>query len=316
MIPRYVPMLASPWPEPFSDPDWLFEVKWDGIRALLYWDGTAAVLRSRRGRDFTSAYPEISIRSGRPCVVDGEIIALDASGRPSFGQLQKRMNLTGSIRVKESMRTNPVTMMAFDLLYDGDEILREPIEARRGRLETVGFTSAVAVSEAVYAEGEALFAAAGERELEGIVAKRLGSAYRPGVRSPDWRKIPRVRSIRAVVAGFTAGERGRSSTFGSLVLGLWHDGRLRWIGSVGTGFTDQALLSIREALDAISTPGCPFLPDPDLPAATWVVPRLVARVEFREWTGAGRLRAPSFKGLSGEPVEEITWQVEGPGEVR
>jgi bifunctional non-homologous end joining protein LigD len=152
-----------------------------------------------------------------------------------------------------------------------------------------------------------------ERGMEGLVAKRLGSRYRPGQRSADWRKVPSLVSTRAVVAGYTPGSGGRSATFGGLLLGLWDGDRLRFIGSVGTGFDDAALRAIRAALDELRTERSPFSLDASLPAeAVWVEPRLVAVVQFREWTEAGRLRAPVFKGFSDESVASITWEEEGP----
>lgn len=313
--PRFEPMLASPWPAPFTDPGWLFEMKWDGVRAILSWDGESLAVQSRSGRDVTATYPELhglSLR-GR-LVLDGEIVAFDDQGRPSFPSLQKRMGIAGGPRALEAVRTNPVSYVVFDLLFDGDDITQRPIEERLERLGAITLPAPLVSSAVIEEHGEALFAAVAERGLEGVVAKRRGSPYRPGVRSPDWRKIPFVRVVRAVVGGFTAGGGGRTGTFGSLVLGLWDGSRLRWIGSVGTGFDDAALRAIRGALDEMSSRECPFRPDPDLAAGTtWVVPHLVARVEFKEWTNAGRLRAPSFKGFIEDPAEEQTWAAEGPG---
>jgi bifunctional non-homologous end joining protein LigD len=205
--------------------------------------------------------------------------------------------------------------VVFDLLFDGEDMTQRPIEERLERLGAMALPAPLVSSAVIEEHGEALYKAVAERGLEGVVAKRRGSLYRPGVRSPDWRKIPFVRMVRAVVGGFTAGGGGRSGTFGSLVLGLWEGSRLRWIGSVGTGFDDAALRAIRGALDQMSAGENPFRPDPDLPAGTtWVVPHLVARVDFKEWTNAGRLRAPSFKGFVEDPAEEQTWAAEGPGE--
>ena len=315
-IPRFEPMLATSWRSPFSDPGWLFEVKWDGVRTILTWDGSSLALRSRRGRDVTAAYPELSgFAPPAACVLDGEIVAFDEAGRPSFGALQKRMNVAGGVKAVEAARTNPVTYVVFDLLFDGEDVTRRPIETRLERLAAIDLPAPLVSSEVIPGEGEALYAAVVDRGLEGIVAKRRGSLYRPGVRSPDWRKVPCLRMIRAMVGGFTRGEGGRNGTFGSLVLGLWDGTSLRWIGSVGTGFEDAALPVIRAALDEMTVGENPFRSDPELPAAaTWVSPHLVARVEFKEWTTAGRMRAPSFKGFTSEPPEEITWPAEGPGQ--
>ena len=315
-VPRFEPMLATPWREPFTNPGWLFEVKWDGVRAILATDGETLSLRSRRGNDITDVYPELSgFGPSRPCVLDGEIVAFDKSGRPSFAALQQRMNLTGGPRTVQAAATTPITLIVFDLLFDDEDLSDRPIEIRLERMAALDLPAPLVRSEVMETEGEALFAAVAEQGLEGIVAKRRGSSYRSGARSQDWRKVPNVRSVRAVVGGFTGGEGGRASTFGSLLLGLWEGAHLRWIGSVGTGFDDEGLVAIRAALEEMIATGSPFQPDPDLPAGTtWVIPHLVARVDFKEWTRAGRLRAPSFKGFLSDPVEEITWATEGPGE--
>ncbi len=313
-LPRYEPMLATRWPAAFSDPRWSFEVKWDGVRVLAFWDGNDLRLRSRRGRDVTASYPEIATMSfPRPAVLDGEVIAFDEGGRPSFERLQSRINLTGRRRVTDAARAAPVTVVLFDVLFEGEEMVGEPFEARVARLDALSLPEGILRSDRVEGEGEALFEAAREKGLEGIVAKRLGSPYRPGVRSGDWRKVAALQRARAVVGGFLPGEGGRARTLGSLLLGLFRDGELVWIGSVGTGFDDESLAHIRAALDQLRTQICPFVPDPDLPsAAVWVLPSLVAHVEFKQWTRAGRLRAPSFKGFAAEPPEEVTWESEGP----
>ena len=315
-LPHFEPMLASPWPAPFTDPGWLFEMKWDGVRAVLAWDGEQPVLYSRTGREVTGSYPELAgFAPGRPCVLDGEIVAFDEQGRPSFPSLQKRIGIGGGMLATQAARANPISYVVFDLLFDGEDLRNRPIEQRLERLGALNLPAPLVGSAVVETEGEALFAAVAERGLEGIVAKRLGSRYRPGERSPDWRKIPHVRVVRAVVGGFTPGGGGRTGTFGSLALGLWEGTRLRWIGSVGTGFDDVALRAIRAALDEMTVTESPFEKDSDLPAGTtWVVPHLVARVEFKEWTTAGRLRAPSFKGFLADPAEEQTWEAEGPEE--
>jgi bifunctional non-homologous end joining protein LigD len=304
-------MLASPWREPFDDPDWWFEVKWDGVRALLFADRNNVVVRSRTGRDITGTYPELTgFAPGRPCVLDGEIVAF-AGDRPSFELLQQRMNLSG-VKAAEAARSLPVSYVVFDLLAEGCDVTEQPLETRVERLASLELPAPMVRSDITEAAGEALYAAVAERQLEGVIAKRLGSTYRPGVRSAEWRKIPNVRVARAVVGGFTSGDGGRWSTFGALLLGMWDGPRLRWVGAVGTGFADETLSAIRAALDEMTIDHSPFADDRGLPAATWVAPHLVARVEFKEWTRAGRLRSPSFKGFLPDPVEDITWVAEGP----
>lgn len=306
-------MLAVPWLQPFDDPEWWFELKWDGIRVLMEGDRDRVRLRSRRDRDMTATYPELAgYRFDRPTVLDGEIVVLDHQGRPSFAKLQQRMNLSGRAAV-EAARTLPATLVAFDLLHHGEALVSDPIEKRRERLQAV-LPAPAQLSEPMRGEGRALFAAIVERGLEGMVAKLSGSMYRPGRRSPEWRKIAHRRRVRAVVGGFTLGERARATSFGALELGLWVGERLRYVGGVGSGFDDRSLRMIRAELDLLRT-DVPVFTDPSqLPRGTvMVVPRLQAVVEFRNWTPAGRLRAPVFVGFAEDGPERPSWETEGPG---
>lgn len=293
---RYAPMLATRAPRPFTDQGWVFEPKWDGYRLLVEWDGSSMTLRTRSGRILE--HPAFSEPpAGHPVVLDGELIAYDDAGIPRFDLLQR-----GAMSV---------ACVVFDILYDDVEVIDEPLEERQRRLAHLALPQPFVRSEAVVGEGEALYAAAASSGMEGIVAKRLGSRYRPGIRSTDWRKITVKHTIRALVGGFTRGEGSRASTFGSLLVGLPSESGLRWIGAVGTGFDDEALAAIRGAMDEMHSSACPFAHDAELPGdATWVAPALVAAVEFKEWTSAGRLRGPSFKGFTDEPAD--TWEDEGP----
>jgi bifunctional non-homologous end joining protein LigD len=312
-VPRYEPMLATPWPRRFADPAWAHEVKWDGVRCLLRWDGVQHDLVSRTGKDMTARYPELAgFRAARPCVLDGELVATEASGRPSFGLLQSRMNLKGAPSAAAAAAA-PVTLVVFDVLYDGVEVIAEPWWERRRRLEVMDLAAPLVRSEVAEDDPEGLWGFVTSRDLEGIVSKRMDAPYRPGIRSQDWRKIVNVHRVRAVVGGYLPGTGGRSGTFGSLLVGLTDGEALRWIGAVGTGFDDAALRAIRGALDEMVASRSPFHPDPDLPGeAVWVAPSLVAVVEFREWTAAHRLRAPSFKGFSDDDPATVTWEREGP----
>jgi bifunctional non-homologous end joining protein LigD len=304
-------MLATPWPGPFDDDAWIFELKWDGVRCLLSTGDGAVSLTSRAGNDMTRRYPEIAgLDLPRDLVLDGEIVALDESGRPSFERLQGRMNidrrLTGGSPI-------PVTLVVFDLLHDGSPLLDLPLEERGARIERLGLPEPIVVGDRFVGQSSAIWEFVQKNDLEGIVAKRLGSRYSPGARSLDWRKIGYFKHVRAVVGGFTSGSGGRESTFGSLVLGLWDDGRLRWVGAVGSGFDDKSLHAIRKALDAMTRPGSPFGDRRQMPpGTTWVEPNLVAMVRFKQWTEAGKLRAPSFRGFTDDPPEEIIWEREGP----
>lgn len=311
-LPHYEPMLAVPWPAPFDDPDWWFEVKWDGFRVLVEVDGPEVRLRSRRGHDLSASFPELV--AGWPAgryVVDGEIVVFDDEGRPDFAALQTRHNATGG-DARRRASALPASIVAFDLLYDESSLVDLPVELRRARL--VARVEGRAVTpDPIRADGTALWAAVVERGLEGIVAKRAASRYRPGRRSPDWRKIAHRRRVRVVVGGYTVGAGGRSDTFGALQVGLWTASGLRYVGAVGTGFDASALRAIRETLDRIRVDRNPFAPVAEPPAGTvWVEPVLVALVEFKTWTDAGRLRAPAFVGFTDDSPREATWEAEGP----
>jgi bifunctional non-homologous end joining protein LigD len=301
-LPVYSPMLASRWPEPFSDPEWAFEVKWDGVRAVAAWDGRRLDVRSRTGRPIGPSFPELDQLAGiAPCILDGEIVAFDDDGRPSFGRLQQRQSLQ-----------TPISFMAFDLLFLGKSLVDEPWTSRRERLVLLQLPAPYVVPEPVLGEGDALWAGVGEQGLEGMVGKRLDSPYRPGQRSADWRKVAHVDHVRAVVGGYLPGDGSRAATFGSLLLGLVDEGGLRYIGLVGTGFTGETLQAIRSALDELAAPQSPFQAGSELPArARFLEPTLVALVEFKEWTRAGKLRAPSFKGFTDDRWEALTWTAEG-----
>jgi bifunctional non-homologous end joining protein LigD len=305
------PMLATPWPAPFDDDEWVFELKWDGVRCIATSPGPGGLrLRSRRGNDMTSRYPELAgVALPEGLVLDGEIVALDAGGHPSFERLQSRMN-----RVPGVAETPvPITYVVFDLVADGVSLLRAPLEERTGRLSSLTLPPPMVVTDRFPGRAGGVWQFVVENDLEGIVAKRLGSVYQPGVRSPDWRKIGNFKQMRAVVGGFTQGTGGRTTSFGALLLGLYEGAALRWIGAVGSGFGDKALHAIRGALDEMTVAECPFELDPELPKGSrWVQPRLVAMVRFKQWTAAGRVRAPSFLGFTDDPAELVTWDSEGP----
>lgn len=293
-------MLATPWPHPFDDEGWWFELKWDGYRCLAT-GGTRTRLRSRRGLDLADRFPDVaSIPIPEGWTLDGEIVVLDPEGRPDFSLLQAG---------------GRATYVAFDLLDGPDStFIDRPFEDRRDRLVSLDLDRRIVVTEPVAGEGVALYDAVAAQGLEGIVAKRSGSRYLPGRRSPDWRKIANRNVIRAVVGGWLPGEGGRSSTFGSLLVGLWRGDALRWVGAVGSGFSDAQLGPIMEALRELERPSPPFEDVSAVPAgARWVDPGLVIAVEYKEWTRDDRLRAPVYKGLESVPSSEVTWESERPG---
>lgn len=301
-------MLATRWTEVTSGPGWVHEVKWDGVRAIASGDGA---IRSRNGNRIEDGYPELAGAVPKGAVLDGEIVALGSDGRPSFQVLQGRMHVR---RPAESLvRETPATLMVFDLLYLDEPLTDRPWEERRSRLEALDLAPPLLVTD-LSDDGEALFRAVIDHDLEGIVSKRRQTPYRPGKRSDDWRKVAHRLTCEVVVIGSVAGTGSRHSTFGSLALGLWDGDVLRFVGSVGSGFDDATLGAVDAALADMWRPHPPpMADDPVVPrAVSWVEPMLVAVVEYASWTTEGRLRAPVFKGFSATPVDEVTWQREGP----
>jgi bifunctional non-homologous end joining protein LigD len=301
--PTFEPMMAQPVREPFDDEAWIFELKWDGHRCLAAL-GETTRLTSRTARDVTGQFPEFHDLHrqlvARNAVVDGEIVAFDQDGRPSFQRMQDRFHRSPEELARHRGRV-PIQFLAFDLLWlDGEPLLELPLADRRARLaEVLVPRDDVRISEAVEGRGMAFFHQIKGLGLEGVVAKRLASQYRPGTRSPDWRKVKAVRRQDCVIVGWTRGKGGRSSTLGSLLLAVYEDGRLRYVGNVGTGFTHSFLERLLPELQEREQkrPEVEVPPDPRLRGARWLRPELVCEVEYQGWTGDGRLRAPSFKGI-------------------
>jgi bifunctional non-homologous end joining protein LigD len=297
------PMLARSGPLPPREEQFGFEVKWDGIRALLYSDHGHVELRGRNGSDFTARYPEVRelARSlgSRRIVLDGEVVAFDDDGRPSFERLQSRMHLASDSAVRRRMRDIPATYVIFDLLYlDGHTTTGLPYEERRELLDQLQLEGPAWRIPAYHrGEGKALLAATRELGIEGIVAKKLDCPYTPGARASHWIKVKNVHTQDVVIGGWTPGEGGRSSSLGSLAVGVMEGDELRYAGKVGTGFTEQTLALVKRELEPLRRDTSPFDGRQPPKGTIFVEPRLVAHVEFREWTKSGTLRAPSFKGL-------------------
>lgn len=270
---------------------------------LAFCDHGGTRLISRTGRDITHLYPEFKdlhtrVRPGA-VVLDGEIVALDEAGRPSFEVLQKRINMARPADIKRAARQQPLHLVLFDLLFaHGRWLGNLPLTER---LESLGaavrFGGPILRSEQIAQHGLALFEAARARGLEGVVAKRSASHYVPGKRSRDWLKIKTVYDLDCVVGGYTAGNNSRSGSLGALLLGVYDETGLRYVGSVGTGFDEATLAALRRGLDGIRRDLSPFSGPVPVRGARWVEPCLVCKVEYRELTAAGKLRAPSFKGL-------------------
>lgn len=309
-LPELHPMLASLVEDAFDDEAWVFEPKWDGVRALATCTDETLLI-SRNAKDMTAAYPDLARLHEQlvalDAIVDGEIVAMK-EGRPSFELLQSRINLANPRDIERAAKQIPVSFVAFDILYlDGNSLIHLPLEERKDLLdETVVKNRFMDVSPVIPGEGEALFAAAKARHLEGIVAKKLGSSYRPGKRSREWLKIKTVYDADVVIGGWTPGEGSRASKFGSLLVGTFEGDGLRFNGSVGTGFNAATLAEVLGKLKELETGVNPFDSDPRSDKARWgkpirdphwVEPVLVAAVQFRELTAGGKLRAPSFKGL-------------------
>ena len=303
--PNWRPMLAERHDASFDDDEWLFEPKLDGVRTLAYVTPAGTKLVSRTGRDQTAQYPELNNVAmwcnALQAVIDGEIAAHDERGVPRFERIQQRMNLSGEREIDQIRRTIPVTMYAFDLLWlDGEDLTRRHIEERREALEEiVTECDRVKLTVVVPRRGNALFEQAKTMGFEGIVGKRAGSRYRPGERSRDWRKVKAVDRLDCVVVGWTQGDGGRAPYFGALLLGAYDGDELRWIGQVGTGFDDRLLKQVRQQVEAVESETSP-IDDPELTKDTrlrWCRPELVCEVEYLEVTKAGKLRAPSFKGM-------------------
>lgn len=304
-----VPMLAAIGELPRGDDlRWGYEFKWDGVRVLAHVRGGRVRLRARSGNDVTATYPELhalpAALAGRDAVLDGEVVALDARGRPDFGLLQGRMHRTGP-EVARRAAAAPVSYLLFDLLaLDGQSLLGLPYRERRARLDALGPASDRWVTTPWFpgdapGVGAQVQAASRENGLEGVVAKRLDSPYRPGGRGPDWRKVKNLRTQAVVVGGWRPGEGRRAGGIGSLLLGV-HDeqGALVFAGHVGTGFTARALADLEPLLSPrASSPFAGALPREVTRDAHWVEPLLVGEVRYGEWTREGRLRHPSWRGL-------------------
>lgn len=296
-------MLAVPSSPGEAADGYVYEFKWDGVRAIVATDGRQVTIRSRRGNDVTGSYPELHGLAGalgRHAVVDGEIVAFEpGTGRPSFSRIQQRMNVADPARVAAVRRSVPVAYLAFDLLsLDGEPLHDRPYEERRDRLEGLGLAGPSWQVPPGGGELGRMLQVARELGLEGVVAKRCGSPYRPGVRSPDWRKIRIVNRQEFVVGGYKRGEGGRAASFGSLLVG-YHDaeGQLRYAGNVGSGFTDRELVRLQGLLDERRRPHSPFADPVPTRDPVFVAPELVVEVQFSEWTPDGSLRQPSYKGL-------------------
>jgi bifunctional non-homologous end joining protein LigD len=296
------PMMATLADRVPRGEDWLFEVKWDGVRAVAFLDNEEVRLQSRSGLRCERQYPELAVMphhiAASQAVIDGEIAVLDAKGVSQFHLIQPRIANTDPNTIAHLVRSTPVIYFAFDLLYlDGYDLRNVALEKRRELLQQVLTPGpAIRLSDAWAGAGEELLEAARENGLEGIVAKHASSSYESR-RSREWLKIKIVGEQEFVIGGYTE-PQGDRDYFGALVLGVHRDGELRWVGNVGTGFDQKLLASLYARLQPLIVPTCPFAerPKPDR-GITWVKPELVCQVKYANWTPDERLRAPVFVGL-------------------
>jgi bifunctional non-homologous end joining protein LigD len=303
MPEHVVPMMARLSDLPKRDRDYGFEVKWDGVRTIAYCEGGRVRLESRTLRDVTRQYPELS-KLGRElgsvcAVLDGEIVALDEQGRPDFQRLQPRMHVVSESTIRRRVSDTPVVYMIFDVLWlEGHMTMPLPYTERRKRLEQLDLNGDNWRTPSYHVgDGKAMLKASDEQGLEGVVAKRLDSRYEPGARSGAWLKIKNKLRQEFVIGGWLPGEGGRSNTLGSLAVGFYEDGHLRYAGNVGTGFTQLTLSEVLTELKKRERPDSPFERRQPPKGMKFVEPELVAEVEFRGWTKTRTLRQPSFKGL-------------------
>ncbi len=316
-LPSFIPPMLSESGTPglarsLSDPSWA-EIKWDGIRALGTWqrgdDGTGRfTLRARSGTDITSRYPELTADEAphlpaAEAVVDGEIVAFDRDGRPSFARLQNRMHLTKGREIEREVVRTPIVYMLFDLLHlDGHDLTGMPLRRRRELLEHLAADLDAPVRvPPVFDDLDAALDASRQYGLEGVVAKDPDSRYRPGRRSGSWLKLKQTHAQEVVIVGIRPGQGNRRSGIGSLLLAVpspENGGGLRYVGRVGTGFTDRMLRDLAEQLDPLRVTEAPLqVPAPDASDALWVRPQLVGEVEFANWSPGGILRHSRWRGL-------------------
>jgi bifunctional non-homologous end joining protein LigD len=301
---RLVPMMATLAHDLPEGDDWAFELKWDGVRAVAYLRDGGIHLESRNLNDITPRYPELhglaTAYPGHALVLDGEVVAFDEQGRPSFSLLQTRMHVVGERNVAARVGSAPLAYLIFDVLHvDGRSTRDLPWIERRQVLEGLELQGdGWQTPKAHVAAGPAVLAASRSGGLEGVMAKRTSSSYTPGRRSKDWLKIKNVGRQEVVVGGWLPGAGNRTGRIGALLAGYYdEDGALRFAGKVGTGFTDAELTRLAGLFSPLRRDTSPFADKVPYKASVFLEPVLVAEIEFTEWTHNGTLRHPSYKGL-------------------
>jgi bifunctional non-homologous end joining protein LigD len=304
-------MLATPTPVPGQLPvgqGWAYEVKWDGMRVLAS-AGERYRLTSRVENDVTVSYPELAGLADLPdAILDGEVVALDANGIPSFAALADRMHVREGRRARALSRSNPVTFMAFDVLrLHGVDITGRSFDERRATLERLDLPPCATLSP-LFTDGPTLLTATAEQGLEGAMAKRCASVYRPGQRSRDWVKAPHHRTRTVLVGGWRP-QKDTTRTVGALLVGAPDgEGNLRYLGRVGSGIGRTAQGDLARLLEPLHTDASPFgepVPAVDAAGATWCAPQVVVEVRHLGLSGAGRLRQPAYRGMRRDAAADV-----------
>jgi bifunctional non-homologous end joining protein LigD len=304
---RLLPMLATLGTLPSNDTGWAYEIKWDGVRAIAFVDGGRVRLQSRNDKEFLPSFPEFRALGeqlgARPAILDGEIVVMGDDGLPNFGRLQKRLHVTSPTTVKKFEADLPATYVVFDVLHlDGHDLTDATYDERRAVLESLQLAGPSFTTSASYrdAHGADILRGTQESGLEGIIAKRRDSRYTPGRRSDEWIKIKNVRTQEVVIGGWTEGSGNRHDDLGALLLGLPEGQGLRYVGKVGTGFSARGRQELLALLAPVATEKNPFLPASSVREPNphhFVRPVHVGEVQFGEWTSAGHLRHPTWRGL-------------------
>jgi len=300
------PMLATPGRLPASDDGWAYEIKWDGVRAITFVDGGRIRMQSRNDKELAPSFPEFreigEVMGARPCVLDGEIVVIGDDGIPDFGRLQHRLHLASTGAIAKQSAASPASYVIFDLLHlDGRPLFSLPYDERREQLEALrlsgsSFTTADSFRDA---QGIDILRATKDAGLEGVIAKQRRSPYVQGKRSESWIKIKNVRAQEVVIGGWTEGAGNREGSMGALLVGIPSEDGLRFVGKVGTGFSAGDRQHLMDLLRPDARKTSPFVPTSAVkePSAHFVRPRYVGEVGFGEWTAAGHLRHPTWRGV-------------------